>query len=457
MDFEEILALVNKAVWEKTGRNLRAPETVILKGTWQGLTYEQMSKPASEYSENYLMRDVGRDLWKLLSNVLGEDVNKSNFRYVMQQRQHTSIWSSQSDNYSQLQHLTKVDWGDAPDTSVFYGREKELETLQQWIVKDNCNLVFITGLAKMGKTFLVAKLVEDIQNNFDYVIWRSLGKVNFQKVLEDWFYYFYPDGDRDNLLKNEEQLKEQLRECLRKHKCLLIIDDIDEMSSNQQELDIDRENIITTIAAETHNSCLLVIGKVIPQKINLLIAEKPRINRLISLARYTEEDIEKILHQETLTYNQQDVTWLYEKCLGIPKSLTSRLQKIKAYCNNNIATYRSLTEHHTENNKTKPTDTISEIITKIIFSKLSETAQKIIYFLYKQKNKQAPIDKIFENLCAIKSDNKNKIEELKLQFWNALEELQSQHEAISHEKANLKLQDVFIEYLDKKNQQNEAI
>src|SRR5205085_11435091 len=30
------------------------------------------------------------------------------------------------------------DWGEAPESSVFYGRTEELTTLEQWIVKDKC-------------------------------------------------------------------------------------------------------------------------------------------------------------------------------------------------------------------------------------------------------------------------------------------------------------------------------
>ena len=33
-----------------------------------------------------------------------------------------------------------LDWGKAPDVSVFYGRSDELTTLEQWIVQDNCRL-----------------------------------------------------------------------------------------------------------------------------------------------------------------------------------------------------------------------------------------------------------------------------------------------------------------------------
>lgn len=39
----------------------------------------------------------------------------------------------------------RIDWGEAPDVSSFYGRAAELATLEQWIVSDRCRLVALLG------------------------------------------------------------------------------------------------------------------------------------------------------------------------------------------------------------------------------------------------------------------------------------------------------------------------
>ena len=66
------------------------------------------------------------------------------------------------------------DWGEAPDVSVFYGRTEELTTLNEWILSDKCRLVAVLGLAGSGKTTLSVQLAKQIQNEFDFVVWRSL-------------------------------------------------------------------------------------------------------------------------------------------------------------------------------------------------------------------------------------------------------------------------------------------
>ncbi|PSB02671.1 ATPase, partial [filamentous cyanobacterium Phorm 46] len=64
---------------------------------------------------------------------------------------------------------------DAPDISSFYDRTSELATLQQWIVQDRTRIVAILGISGIGKTAIALHLIPQIQHQFEYVIWRSLG------------------------------------------------------------------------------------------------------------------------------------------------------------------------------------------------------------------------------------------------------------------------------------------
>ncbi|MBD1856143.1 MULTISPECIES: NB-ARC domain-containing protein [Leptolyngbya] len=57
-----------------------------------------------------------------------------------------------------------------------YGRAQELTTLQPWVVDEPCRLITIVGMGGIGKTALSIRLAEQVQEAFQFVIWRSLRK-----------------------------------------------------------------------------------------------------------------------------------------------------------------------------------------------------------------------------------------------------------------------------------------
>ncbi|MBI1880233.1 MAG: hypothetical protein HYR94_18765, partial [Chloroflexi bacterium] len=82
-----------------------------------------------------------------------------------------------------------VDWGETPDLGSFYGREREQETLERWLVADRCRLVAIVGIGGIGKTVLATKVARQVSSHFDYVIWRSLiNAPPLSSMLRGWFH-----------------------------------------------------------------------------------------------------------------------------------------------------------------------------------------------------------------------------------------------------------------------------
>ena len=80
----------------------------------------------------------------------------------------------------------RTDWEQRIDVSVFYGRNKELATLEGGSLKDRCRLAVVSGMGGIGKTALVAKLWEQIKGEFEYAVQRSLRAAPpFPELLKD--------------------------------------------------------------------------------------------------------------------------------------------------------------------------------------------------------------------------------------------------------------------------------
>lgn len=87
MTFEEAINWVES----KTGKKLTVPEKGILKAAWENEPYNAVAD--SLYLTVGHIKDLASLLWKRLSNLLGEKVTKSKFRYLLLQQSATSTQS----------------------------------------------------------------------------------------------------------------------------------------------------------------------------------------------------------------------------------------------------------------------------------------------------------------------------------------------------------------------------
>lgn len=233
--------------------------------TLQGLKKLQDAKSEAESRDNFDKRytfealsfRTGLDsdtLRKVLACEIG--VDKSTLRHCYAafnlQLEASDYQLSQPDAAISTQHLienpksssaaarsairNKIDWGTAPDVSVFYGRTEELATLKHWILAEGCRLVTIAGMVGMGKTSLSVKLAQQIQNEFEFVIWRSLRNTPpIQDLLAELIRFFSNQQENTEgspLPDTIDRSILRLMEYLKKHRCLLILDNVESILSN---------------------------------------------------------------------------------------------------------------------------------------------------------------------------------------------------------------------------------
>ena len=141
-----------------------------------------------------------------------------------------------------------LDWGTAIDISAFYGYSQELTQLQSWILQDGCRLLGLFGIGGVGKTTLATQLAKQIQNQFDYVFWRSVPTVPcFDSMMTDLLSLFsYHKENKLNI--------NQIIYYLRTHRCLIILDhvDIDHLKYMQ---------FIKIITETHHQSCVIFTSR----------------------------------------------------------------------------------------------------------------------------------------------------------------------------------------------------
>lgn len=115
MTTDEALAIVDRLLQSKKLNNL---QELIFRQSWKDITYQKIAKN-SDYSYDYI-RDNGAELWKLLSQALGEKVTKKNFKAIIERQ-------NRQEKTTTINGIQ--DWEEAIDVSFFFGRSQELNTI----------------------------------------------------------------------------------------------------------------------------------------------------------------------------------------------------------------------------------------------------------------------------------------------------------------------------------------
>lgn len=257
MNITEVLQFADDLLFAQTGHHLGNIQEAVIKGTWDGQTYAQIAEEHHR-SESHI-RDVGHQLWRIMSQKLGEEVNKSNFSATLK-RLHIKSTENICINvgfqgYTQENNHQKQPYYDltlAPKVSNCYNRKTELQTLSSWINDDNTRLISVLGLSGIGKTYLVKNFVDMNLQNFDIVIWKSM---KISPSLDDLINniisainsdqrqkYRAPMSDNYSQSMKKSPLNEkysdkkliQIWHFFQQQKCLIILDDLQEIFTKNQ-------------------------------------------------------------------------------------------------------------------------------------------------------------------------------------------------------------------------------
>jgi tetratricopeptide (TPR) repeat protein len=203
------LAWLDGLVFEKTGARLSELQYTILEQVWQGRTYLEI---AERYgcTEGHA-KDVGADLWKQLSQLLGEPVTKKSLRPILNRYSQSSVEQTPAS----VPAL-------APD---FIGRTEAIAHLDK-LVQKGCKVIVIQGEGGLGKTTLAQHYLQT--QGFEQVLELLMGKefshiTAAERIVEEWLKRDFAEEPGLVFGISLERLKRQLRH----HRIGILVDNLE--------------------------------------------------------------------------------------------------------------------------------------------------------------------------------------------------------------------------------------
>ena len=315
MDVQEVLKLADDLVFINTGKHLDNLQEVILRGTLQGLKYSKIADE-SHCTEGHV-KDIASELWKLLSEVSGEEVNKSNFRVTLERLKFSHLRNFNKDivqigeinfcgdsspspkvpnsptdeeplNKGNTEPNLRQFLAEMPKSGIFYDRTTSFTTLKQWILQENTRLLAIHGIVGIGKTAIAVHLVEQIKHEFDFVIWRSLATSPPLSILQTSIIQCFSRGGAPVPAPENGTTTGgfPLLNYLQKYRCLLILDDVQmvnssgQLAGNYQLGYEDYGTLFRQVGELSHNSCLVLLSWEQPREIATLEGKNQPVRSL---------------------------------------------------------------------------------------------------------------------------------------------------------------------------------
>ncbi|HAX76643.1 MAG TPA: ATPase domain-containing protein [Cyanobacteria bacterium UBA11372] len=442
MTITEVLQYVDRLVKKQTGEHLDDLQKTVIQGLWQGKTYNQIADECG-YDKNYV-GDVSRKLFKILSEQLNEDINKYNFCWTLERVTNSHhffalvnskiTWCPLYDQQDKNQSINKEeeitkntryhDLTLAPKIANFCDRTTELETLSHWLTTQNPRLISVLGLSGIGKTTLVKQFVDLNIQQFDVVIWKSIKlSQSLDTIITDIFALINPEPiQTDNKLT-------QLFNLLRQQRCLIILDDVQELFTSglagQYKTEYkDYKNFFTMMTEIEHQSILILIGQEQCQEM-LCLDEELYPVKCLELENLDNTEILKNLGL------QDEESWLtllnlYEGNPAYLKDVASLIKNIFLGKVSEFLTEDSLIL--TENMKSQLNE---------LFERLSAIEQQIVLELSKY------------NQAGSREDLRQALSLSSMDLINGLQSLQKRYliKTINGEKISFNLSPVFREYV----------
>jgi len=457
MNITEVLHIVDELVKKKTGDHLDDLQKSIITGLCNKKTYDQIASEFGYESANYI-GDESRKLFKILSEELGEEINKSNFCWTIERVINSQLTNFGNTNINYCPNCelanhplinnqeTKVKFSHhdltlAPQIIKFYNRETELKILYNYIFKQNIRLISVLGLSGIGKTYLVKRFVDLNLDNFEVIIWKSLKYPESLDLLIDDILNICKIQIKPNINNKLDQLFTLFKE----KRCLIILDDVQnifikgDFAGKYKPEYQNYQDFLTRITETEYQSNLILISQEQCDQMCCLDEELYPI-KCLNLSGFDDKEI-----LNNIGLKDED-SWLnlvnlYE---GNPFYLKCIANSIKNIYDGNVAEFLAENQNNCGtgilpvnqiNLPVIPTQIQTNL--QLLFNRLSPIEQQIVI-------KLSNSDQLLS-----REDLKEKLDLSSTDLINSLESLQQRYlvTKIKEDKIMFKLSPVFREYV----------
>lgn len=298
------------------GRGLTPLEKKFLQGLLCGYSPAEIAEQVYQNRSSSSVRVyLSNGLYKYIQGLFAHSgkaikiLNWSNITNLLEQAGYKKITSEASsrEQFTSIQENVSA----RIDLTNFVGRELDLNQLKSWIVTRHCRLVAVLGMGGLGKTWLAAKLVEELQGNFEQIIWFSLANaVSANDLIQDLI--------KSLLNRVNQEFKSQPRnpisfilEFVHSHRCLLVFDQFEsafipgKLAGLYDRQEIIYGELLHRLATENHPSCCLVVSREKPQEITCWEAENGRVQSLYLSGLNTQSALRLVSLQDLIGSNSE--------------------------------------------------------------------------------------------------------------------------------------------------------
>ncbi|MEL7036970.1 MAG: AAA-like domain-containing protein [Cyanobacteria bacterium J06592_8] len=177
MNVDEALELVDQVL----SKRLNYTQQLVFCQSWEKQTYQNIAFD-SGYDPDYI-KEVGSDLWRSLSEVVGEKVTKKNIHSVLRNYNHTNPEQLKTSEKPKKPAIlnTQLEFpnGAVSLNSSFYIERSPIEEHSFAQITQPGSLIRIRAPRQMGKTSLMFRIIEQAQNQGFHTITVNLQKAEY--------------------------------------------------------------------------------------------------------------------------------------------------------------------------------------------------------------------------------------------------------------------------------------